>query len=47
MKASIWKCGALIKFSTIFENFYREIEAFSRIARHFKYIFSGIEAVLK
>jgi hypothetical protein len=33
--------------STIFEDFFREIEAFSRILRLYKYIFSGIEAFLK
>jgi hypothetical protein len=33
-----------IKISFIFEDFFREIEAFSTIARLFKYIFSGIEA---
>jgi hypothetical protein len=36
--------GLLIKISIIFEDFFREIEAFSSIARRFKYIFSGIEA---
>jgi hypothetical protein len=36
--------GAFINISIIFEDFLREIEAFSRIARLFKYIFSGIEA---
>jgi hypothetical protein len=30
-----------------FEDFSRKIEAFSRIVRFFKYIFSGIEAFLK
>jgi hypothetical protein len=43
MEASIWKYGDFIKISFIFEDFFREIEAFSRITRHFKYIFSGIE----
>jgi hypothetical protein len=32
-----------IKISMIFEDFFREIEAFLRIARLFKYIFSGKE----
>jgi hypothetical protein len=36
-----------IKISIIFKDFFREIEAFSMIARPFKYIFSAIEAVLK
>jgi hypothetical protein len=43
MEASVSKCGAFIKISTIFEDFYREIEAVSRIARLFKYIFSEKE----
>jgi hypothetical protein len=34
------------KISTIFDYFFREIEAFSRIVRFFKYILSGIEAFL-
>jgi hypothetical protein len=33
-----------MQISIILEDFFREIEAFSRIARLFKYIFSGIEA---
>jgi hypothetical protein len=33
---------ALMKISIIFEDFFREIDAFSRIARIFKYIFKGI-----
>jgi hypothetical protein len=32
------------KISIIFEDFFRKVEAFSRIARLIKYIFSGIEA---
>jgi hypothetical protein len=43
----LWKCGAFIKISIIFEDFFREIQAFSRIATLFKYILSGIEAFLK
>jgi hypothetical protein len=35
----IW---AFIKISIIFDKFFREIAAFSRIVRLFKYIFSGI-----
>jgi hypothetical protein len=35
---------AFIKISITTEDFFREIEAFSRIARLSKYIFSGIEA---
>jgi hypothetical protein len=38
MNASV--CG------TIFEDFFREVDAFLRIARHSKYIFSGIEVFL-
>jgi hypothetical protein len=45
MEASFDKCGAFIKISIIFEDFFREIEAFSRIARLFNYIFSGKEAI--
>jgi hypothetical protein len=33
---------AFIKISSIFEDFFREIEAFSRIVRLFEYIISGI-----
>jgi hypothetical protein len=33
-----------VELSIIFEDFFREIEAFSRIVRLFKYVFSGIEA---
>jgi hypothetical protein len=40
------KCGAFIKTSIIFEDFFRKIGAFSRIARLFKYIFSGIDNFL-
>jgi hypothetical protein len=47
MEASTQNCGAFIKISIIFEDFFREIETFSRIARLCKYIFSGIEAFLK
>jgi hypothetical protein len=47
MEAPVWKCGAFIKISIIFEEFFGDIEAFSRIARLFKYILSGIEAFLK
>jgi hypothetical protein len=36
-----------VKTSIIFEHFFRQIEAFSRIARLLKYIFSGIEAFSK
>jgi hypothetical protein len=36
MEDSIYKFGAFIKISMIFEDFFREIEAFSRIARLFK-----------
>jgi hypothetical protein len=35
--------GFLLRFK-IFLDFFREIETFSRTARLFKYIFSGIEA---
>jgi hypothetical protein len=42
MEASVQKCGAFIKISIIFEDFFREIEAFSKITRLFKYNFSGI-----
>jgi hypothetical protein len=41
MEVSVQKCGAFITISIIFEDFFREIEAFSML---FKYIFSGIEA---
>jgi hypothetical protein len=44
MEVSIWKYGTFIKISIFIEEFFREIEAFSRIARLFKYILSGIEA---
>jgi hypothetical protein len=37
----------LLNISIIFEDFFREIEAFSRIKRLFKYIFNGIDAFLK
>jgi hypothetical protein len=40
------KCG-FFKISIFFEDFSRDIEAFSRIARLFKYILNGIEAFLK
>jgi hypothetical protein len=43
MEAYVKKCGAFIKISIIFELFFREIEAFSRIVR----LFRGIEAFLK
>jgi hypothetical protein len=43
MEVSVWKYGAFIKISIIIEDFFREIEAFSRIARLFKYILSEIE----
>jgi hypothetical protein len=43
MEAYVMKCGAFIKISTIFEDFFREIEAFSRIVR----LFRRIEAFLK
>jgi hypothetical protein len=33
--------------STIFEDFFRGIEAFSKIARPFKYIFIEIKAFIK
>jgi hypothetical protein len=33
MEASVKKCGAFIKISIIFEQFFREIGAFARIAR--------------
>jgi hypothetical protein len=33
MEASVWKCGAFIKILIIFEDFFREIEAFLMIAR--------------
>jgi hypothetical protein len=36
-----------MRISIIFEDFFREIEAFSRTARLFKYIFSGVEAFIK
>jgi hypothetical protein len=36
-----------IKISIIFEELFREIEAFSRMARLLKYIFSGIEVFLQ
>jgi hypothetical protein len=35
-----------MKITRLFEDFFREIEGFSRIARLFKYIFSAIEAFL-
>jgi hypothetical protein len=35
-----------IKISIIFEDFFREIDAFSWIARLFKYIFSEIDDLL-
>jgi hypothetical protein len=35
MDASV-KCGAFIKISTIFEDFFRENEAFLKIGRLFK-----------
>jgi hypothetical protein len=38
VEISVWKCGALIKISIIFEDFFREIAAFSRIARLFEYM---------
>jgi hypothetical protein len=38
---------AFLKISIISEDFSREIEVVSRIARLFKYNFSGIEAFLK
>jgi hypothetical protein len=47
MEASVQKCGAFTKISIIFEHFFRDIEAFSRMVRLLKYIFSGIEAFLK
>jgi hypothetical protein len=47
MEASVNKCGAFIKISILFEDFFREIQAFSRIIRLFKFIFTGIEAFLK
>jgi hypothetical protein len=40
MEASVYKLRAFIKISIIFEDFFREFEAFSRIARLFKYVFS-------
>jgi hypothetical protein len=44
MKASFLKCGAFIKISIIFGDFFREIETFFlRITMLFKYNFSGIE----
>jgi hypothetical protein len=46
MEASAYKCEVFIKISIIFDNFFK-IENFSRIARPFKYIFSGKEAFLK
>jgi hypothetical protein len=33
MEASVKKCGAFLEFSIIFEDFFREIGAISRIAR--------------
>jgi hypothetical protein len=36
-----------IIITRLFEDISREMRAFSRIARLFKYIFSGIEAFLK
>jgi hypothetical protein len=42
MEALVLKFGTLIKISIIFEDFFREFEAFSRILRLFKYNFSGI-----
>jgi hypothetical protein len=42
MEASGKKCGAFIKISIIFEDFFREIEAFSMMTKLYKYIFSGI-----
>jgi hypothetical protein len=47
IRASAKKCGVFIKISIIFEDFLKETEAFTRMARLFKYIFSGIEAFLK
>jgi hypothetical protein len=47
MEASVLKCRTFRKISIIFEDFFREIEAFSRNTRLFKYIFSGIAAFLK
>jgi hypothetical protein len=47
MEASIYQCEAMIRISTIFEFFFREIEVFSRISRLFKNIFSKIEAFSK
>jgi hypothetical protein len=44
IEASVKKCLPFITISIIFEDFFREIEAFSRIARLFKYIFNGIDA---
>jgi hypothetical protein len=41
MEASGSKFRALIKILIIFEDFHREIEAFSKTARLFKYIFKG------
>jgi hypothetical protein len=35
MEDSVWKSGALRKISNIFEEFFREIDAFSRILRLF------------
>jgi hypothetical protein len=46
-KCSVSKCGASLKISIIFEDFFREIEAFSRIVRLFNYIFIGMKAFLK
>jgi hypothetical protein len=43
MEASVSKFRALIKILIIFEDFHREIKAFSKIARLFKYIFKGKE----
>jgi hypothetical protein len=35
MEASVWKFGALRNISNVFEDFFREIDAFSRISRLF------------
>jgi hypothetical protein len=35
VEASVYKCGAFVKISIILEDFFREFEAFSRIANTF------------
>jgi hypothetical protein len=44
--AFIWKCEAFIKIKILSEDFSREIEVFSKIARLFKCISKRIEAFL-